>query len=141
MLNGIRIYSSNPVWRQILSELGATVVDAQNVLDINFDKIAPDHPISADELKTLILNNSANDTKILNTVFGKKIPQLSNIQKNIIVSLMRSGGMTGAELKDALGYMPDVATHTITTAIYTLRKLCGHDFIVLENGVYRIGTI
>ena len=140
MLNGIRIYSSNPVWRHILSELGATVVDMPNVLDINFDEIAPDSAVSVTELKSLILN-SADNTKILQSVFGEKIPQLSDIQENIIVSLARGGGMTGIELKNALGYLPDVATHTIDTAIYTLRKLCGRDFIKLENGVYKIGTV
>jgi chromosome condensin MukBEF MukE localization factor len=140
MLSGIRIYSTNPIWRHILSELGATVTDAPNVLDINFDKIAPDNPVSVTELKSLILS-SADDSKILQSVFGDNVPQLSEIQKNIIISLVRTGGMTSTELKNALGYMPDVATHTIDTAIYTLRKLCGHNFIVLENGVYKIGSV
>ena len=140
MLSGIRIYSSDSTWRHILSELGATVTDAPNVLDINFDKIAPDSAISVIELRALIVN-SADNTDILKSVFGNRIPQLSDIQRNIIVSLVRSGGMTGPELKNALGYMPDVATHTIDTAIYNLRKLCGHDFIINENGVYKIGTV
>ena len=140
MLSGIRIYSSNPIWRHILSELGATVTDAANVLDLNFDEITPNRAISATELKSLILNSTDN-SKILKSVFGNKVPQLSDIQENIIVSLVRGGGMTGAELKKALGYMPDVATHTIDTAIYTLRKLFGHDFIKLENGVYKIGSV
>ena len=140
MLSGIKIYSSDPTWRHILSELGATVVDAPNVLDVNFDKIAPDSLVSVTELKSIILNNGDN-TKVLESVFGKKLPQLSGIQKNIIVSLIRSGGMTGSELKSALGYVPDVTTHTIDTAIYILRKLYGHNFIKLENGVYKIGSV
>ncbi len=140
MLNGIKIYSTNPVWRHILSELGATVTDTPNVLDINFDDIEPDNVLSVTELKSLILNSTDNP-KILKSVFGNKIPQLSEVQKNIVISLARSGGMTGTELKNAMGYMPDVATHTIDTAIYTLRKLCGRDFIVLENGVYKIGSV
>ena len=78
---------------------------------------------------------------ILQNVFGENIPQLSDVQKNIIISLWRSGGMTGEELKNALGYMPNVATHTIDTAIYNMRKLYGRDFIKLENGVYKIGTV
>ena len=49
--------------------------------------------------------------------------------------------MTGEELKNALGYMPNVATHTIDTAIYNMRKLYGRDFIKRENGVYKIGTV
>ena len=140
MLSGIKVYSSDQIWRHILSELGATVVDAQNVLVVNFDNIAPNSAISVMELKSLILNG-ADNTATLKSVFGNKIPQLSDIQENIIVALMRTGGMTGVELKSALGYLPDVATHTIDTAIYTLRKLCGRDFIKLENGVYKIGTV
>ena len=140
MLHGIRIYSSNPTWRHILTEFGATVTDAPNVLDVNFDEIAPATPISPTELKSLILN-SADNTKILQSIFHGKIPQLSDIQENVIVSLWRGGALTGTELKDALGFPPDVATHTIDTAIYTIRKLCGRDFIILENGVYKLGTV
>lgn len=140
MLNGIRVYSSNPVWRHILSELGATVTDSPNVLDVNFDNISLDGAISVTELKTLILN-SADTSKILQNILPDKKLQLSDIQENIIISLWHSGGMTGAELKNALGYMPGVATHTIDTAIYNLRKSCGHDFIINENGVYKIGTV
>lgn len=140
MLSGIKVYSSDQVWRHILSELGATVIDTQNVLSVNFDDIMPNSAISIIELKSLILNSTDN-TATLQSVFGDKIPQLSDIQENIIVALVRSNGMTGAELKSALGYLPDVATHTIDTAIYTLRKLCGRDFIKLENGVYKIGTV
>lgn len=138
MLNGIRIYSTNPVWRHILGELGATVVDAKNVLDIDFDEIEPTTIVSLNELKSLIVNSSII---VLQNVFGENIPQLSDVQKNIIISLWRSGGMTGEELKNALGYMPNVATHTIDTAIYNMRKLYGRNFIKLENGVYKIGTV
>ena len=140
MLDGIVIYSSNPVWRHILSELGATVTDAANVLNINFDDIEPDRPISVSELKALIVQYS-DKTKILQSVFGDNVPQLSITQQNIIVSLAQSNGMTNAELKNALGYMPDVETHTIDTAIYNLRKTYGHDFIKNTNGVYTLGTI
>lgn len=139
MLKGIRIYSSNTVWRHILSELGAVVLDAPCVSAICFDDIEPDVTISCQDLKTLILN-SADNSKILQSVFGGNVPQLSDIQEHIIVSLVRSGGMTGMELKNTLAYMP-VATHTIDTAIYNLRKLCGRNFIILENGVYKIGSV
>ncbi len=140
MLTSVKIYTQNPIWRHILSELGATMTDCPNVLDVNFDEIAPDSPISITELKSLILN-SADTTHILQQIFHNNVPQLSDVQQNIIISLWRSGGMSGAELKNALGYMPDVATHTIDTAIYTLRKLFGHDFILNEHGVYKIGTL
>ena len=140
MLNGIRIYSKSPIWRRILGELGATVTDTPNVLDVNFDEIAPGTAVSVTELKSLILN-SADTTTILQTIFGDKIPQLSDVQEHIIVSLWRGGGMSGAELKNTLGYLPGVATHSVETAIYSLRKLCGRDFIKNENGVYKIGSV
>lgn len=140
MLNGIKIYSSQLIWRHIFNELGATVTDSPNVLGVNFDEIMPDSPLTVTELKSLILNY-ADNTNILSALFHDNVPQLSNVQKNIIVSLWRTGGMSGAELKHALGFMPGVATHPIDTAIYTLRKLCGRDFIILENGVYKLGTI
>ncbi len=140
MLNGIRIYSKSPIWRRILGDLGATVTDAPNVLDVNFDEIEPDAAVSVTELKSLILN-SADTTTILQSVFGDKVPQLSDIQEQIIVSLWRGGGMSGAELKNALGYLPGVATHSVETAIYSLRKLCGREFIKNENGVYKIADL
>lgn len=140
MLQGLHIYSSDDIWRHILSELGATVTDAPNVLDVNFDEIAPNAAITATELKSLILN-SADNSKILQSVFHGAVPQLSDVQENIIVSLWRGGAMSGSELKNALGFMPDVATHTIDTAIYTIRKLCGREFIVLNNGVYKLGAV
>ena len=140
MLHGIKIYSGNPVWRHILSELGATVIDVPNVLDVNFDNIEPDHPISISELKSLIVNCNDN-TEVLHSVFGHNIPQLSDVQKNIIVALRHSEGMSGNELKSALGFEPNIDTHTIDTAIYNLRKLYGHDFIQYDNGVYKLGTV
>lgn len=139
MLNGIRVFSNNPVWRHILSELGATVVDVPSVLDVNLDKIPIDGAITPDELKSIIVQH-ADHTKILESVFGKNVPQLSDMQQCVIVSLVCSGGMTGSELKNNLAHMP-VATHTIDNAIYELRKLYGRDFILLENGVYKIGTV
>ena len=140
MLHGIRVYSKSPIWRRILGELGATVSDAPNVLDVNFDEIAPDTVVSPTELKSIVLN-STDTTTILQNIFGNKIPQLSDVQEQIIVSLWRAGGMSGAELKNALGYLPGVATHSVETAIYSLRKLCGRNFIKNENGIYKIGTV
>lgn len=140
MLDGIRIFSSDKVWRHILGDLGAVVLDEMDNNAINFDDIAPNKPVSIDELKTLILNNLNNNTKILQSVFGKNVPGLSDVQERVIVALVQSGGMTGAELKRTLDYMP-IATHTIDTAIYNLRKLYGRNFIILDKGVYKIGTV
>ena len=139
MLNGIRVFSSNPTWRHILLALGATVLDAPNVLDVNLDNIPLPAAISPTELKLLIVQH-ADNTQILKSVFGDNIPQLSNIQQGIIVALRRSDGMTGNELRAILEHLP-ASMHTIENAIYDLRKLCGHDFITLKDGVYKIGSV
>ncbi len=139
MLDGIRIFSSDDVWREILRDMGATVVDAMVPGVVNMDAIAPNGPVTMDALKNLILENLDN-AKILRSVFGDNVPVLSDVQEGVIVALVRSGGMSGAALKHALDYMP-ISTHAIDTAIYNLRKLYGRDFIVLENGVYKIGSV
>ncbi|MBR3782398.1 MAG: hypothetical protein IKL14_03365 [Alphaproteobacteria bacterium] len=56
MLAGIRIYTSDIVWRQIFSDLNATVVDSSFSADLNFDDIAPKKPLTPIELKSLILS-------------------------------------------------------------------------------------
>ena len=139
MLNGIKIFSSDDLWRHILRDMGADVVDAPAADCVNFDDIAPNKVLSPYELKGLIFGRMDN-AKILHSVFGENVPQMSDMQASVVVQLARSDGLSGAELKKALDYMP-VATHAIDTAIYNLRKLCGRDFIVLENGVYKIGTV
>ena len=37
MLTGLRIYTSDQIWRQILTDLNATVVDAPSATDLNMD--------------------------------------------------------------------------------------------------------
>lgn len=139
MLNGVRIYASDTIWRQILTDFGATVLDASNSTAINFDDLNISGPLTPLELKSLILN--ANDDAVaLRDVFGTDVV-LPRLQTQIIVALHKSGGMTGNELKDALGYAPDVATHTVDTAIYQLRRTYGRGFIINTNGLYRIGKL
>lgn len=139
MLSGIRIYSSDPIWRQILAELNATVLDAAGPGDLNFDTLDITPPISVVELKAAIL--SAGDVAhILRRVFGCDV-SLSRLHSNIVSHLYKSGGMRAAELKTALGYSPDTSTHTVDTAIYQLRKLYGRDFIINTGGVYRLGRL
>ena len=139
MLDGIRIFSSDSVWRHILLSLGATVLDTPNVLDVNLDKIPLPASVSPEELRSLIVRY-ADNTKILKSVFGEKLPQLSVIQQGIVVALHRSGGMTGTELNTTLEHLP-ASVHTIENAIYDLRKLYGHNFITLKDGVYQIGSL
>ena len=139
MLKGIRIYSADDVWRGILHDLGATVLDAPTNTDVNLDSLNIAMPVSPLELKSALIGAS-DASKIIRKVFGTNV-RLSNLHTQIIVQLYKSGGMNSAELKTALGYSPDAATHTIDTAIYQLRKMYGHDFIVNENGVYHIGKL
>ncbi len=139
MLSGVRIYTSDSVWHQIFTDFGATVMDAPITGCINFDEITPNSVISVLELKSLLLN--ATDTgSVLRLVFGGDV-SLPKIQAQIVAFLHKSGGMTIAELKNALGYAPDVATHSIDNAIYLLRKTYGRSFIKNTNGVYRLGEL
>lgn len=139
MLNGIRIFASDQVWRQILSDLNATVLDAPTPADINFDDFNITPPISPLELKTLILGASDN-TDIINQIFGRSVA-LPRLHGQIVVALYKSGGMTVAELKDNLGYAQDASTHTVETAISQLRKAYGREFIINTSGVYQLGRV
>ena len=139
MLNGIRIYSADPFWRNILSDLGATVLSAPNTTDLNFDSLDIVMPVSPMQLKAALLD-AADSSDVIRKIFGKGV-RLSHLHTQIVVLLYKSGGMNAGALKTALGYSPDVATHTVDTAIYQLRKMFGHDFIINDGGVYKIGKL
>ena len=139
MLSGIRVFSSDLVWCQILSDLNAVVLDMPSATDINLDNVDIPTPISAQELKALLIR-AGDNTDILNTVFGRPV-SLSNLQSQIIATLYNTGGLSLSHLKVALGYAPDTSTHAVDTAIYQLRKMFGHEFIINDNGVYRLGRI
>ena len=139
MLSGIRIYATDSVWRQILGDLGATVLDAPCATCLNFDELDVPFCINPLELKSVILN-AADNGHVLRTVFGCNM-SLPRLQGQIIVLLYKSGGMTINELKRALGYAPDITTHTVETAIYQLRRAHGRGFIKNTNGVYTIGKL
>ena len=139
MLSGIRIYTSDIVWRQILGDLGACVLDAPSVTDINFDELEISDILSPVELKSLLLNACDTSTTI-SKIFGKNVI-LPRVQANILDCLYKTGGMTIAQIKDALGYAPDASTHTVETAVYQLRRTYGREFIQNNNGVYSIGKL
>ena len=139
MLAGIKIFTSDLYWRQIVSEWGAVVVDNEKIADVNLDTLGLHTPVSAVELKSTIIG-AMDNTDVVNRVFGRPV-QLSPIQTDIVARLARTGGMTAEELKLALGYAPDATTHTVETAIYGLRKLFGHDFIKNQDGKFVIGNI
>jgi hypothetical protein len=139
MLNGVRIYTSDKIWRQILADFGATVTDVPAVTDINFDKFKIADTISPLQLKSLILS-AVDNSDLLYNLFGKSV-SLPDLQARIVVLLSKTGGVSYTDLKSMLGFMPGVATHTIDTAIYQLRQKFGREFIENINGVYKIGKL
>ena len=139
MLSGIRIFSSDPIWRHVLSELNATVLDAPTVTDSDFADLDITGPIHPMELKARILSATDN-SRILNQIFGAPT-SLPYIQGKLVIALYKSGGMSAADLKHALGYAADTSTHAVDTAIYQLRRKFGRDFITINNGVYKLGRI
>lgn len=139
MLTGIRIYSSDVVWRNILADLNAVVLDAPDTAEVNLDDISLEIPVSALDLKAAILS-ALDNTKILQDIFGKAV-YLPQLQAQIVVWLYKTGGLSLNALKKVLGYMPNMTTHAVDTAIYQLRKNYGKDFIQNKNGVYIIGKL
>lgn len=139
MLTGIRIFTSDAVWRQILGDLNATVLESPGYMDVNLDDIEFDGPISPMELKARIIA-ALDMSEMIHRIFGRAV-SLSRPQAKIVVALYKSGGMTSDELKVALGYAHDTATHAVDTAIYQLRKTFGHDFIINSKGVYSLGRV
>jgi len=139
MFENIKIYTADKYWRQILTDLGAVIVDSQNGADLNFDDIDISGPISVIDLKNLIFDYM-DDTEIICNIFGKN-QVLPSLQHKIIVLLYKNPNMTMHDLKEALGVMPNMATHTVENAIYQLRKTYGHDFIQNIGGTYKIGRL
>ena len=139
MLSNIKIYTSDKYWNRILTDLGANVVDSSDVADVIFDDIDPGAPVSVDVLQNLILSQF-NNNDIIADVFGRDVV-LSALQRKIIVALYKNPNIQMRELKLAVGLSPDITTHSVENAIYQLRKTFGHDFILNENGGYKIGRI
>ena len=140
MLDGVRIFSSDAIWRQILTDLGATVVDGPDGTGIDFDSLGLDMPTSVPALRAAIQRAADDDIRIIRDIFGRNV-HLPMIQARIVILLYKSGGMSGADLRAALGYAPDATTHSVDTAIYQLRRTFGRNFIQNDNGVYRIGQL
>lgn len=139
MLSGIRIFSDDKHWANILRDFNATLVQNPSTADVNIADLDLKLPVSPIELKSAIIAASDN-TKILSAVFGHPV-HLSDIQTQIIVRLYKNGAMSSRDLKIAMGYAPDANTHAVETAIYSLRKLFGHDFIKNDNGVFCLAGI
>ena len=139
MLENIKIYTADKYWNRILTDLGACLVAKPEEADILFDDIKINAPIAVDDLQNLI-SNRFNNNDIIANVFGHD-EVLSELQRKIIVALYKKPHIQMQELKLAVGFLPDIATHSVENAIYQLRKKYGHNFIVNENGEYKIGRI
>jgi hypothetical protein len=139
MLSNIKIYASDKYWKSILADLGANLVDSSDCADVVFDDIKINAPVSVDDLKNLVLNQF-NNKDIIIDIFGRDTV-LPELQRKIVVALYKNPNIQMRELKLAVGLGPDIATHSVDNAIYQLRKTFGHDFILNENGGYRIGRI
>ncbi len=139
MLENIKIYASDKYWNHILADLGANLVETPDVADVIFDDISINSPISVECLQNLILAQF-NNNDIIADIFGHD-EVLPALQRKILVALYKKPNMQMNELKLAVGLSPDITTHSVENAIYQLRKTFGHDFILNENGGYKIGRI
>lgn len=139
MLDNIKIYSSDRYWQHIFADLGAIVVDNQNTADVVFDDVATNAPVYVDDLKKIIFE-CLDYNDVIIAVFGHYII-LPILQRKIVVSLYKNPNISMRELKENIGFLPDITTHTVENAVYQLRKKYGHDFILNENGKYKIGHL
>ena len=116
------------------------MVDGPDGTGIDFDSLGLDMPTSVPALRAAIQRAADDDIRIIRDIFGRNV-HLPMIQAKIVILLYKSGGMSGADLRAALGYAPDATTHSVDTAIYQLRRTFGRNFIQNDNGVYRIGQL
>ncbi len=139
MASNIKIYATDEYWRHIFTDLGAVVVDSKNIADVVFDNMDVNLPISVPQLKSVIFA-SLDNRDIIKNVFGQYVV-LPALQHKIIVLLYKNPDISINELKELLGVLPNVTTHTVENAIYQLRKKYGHDFIINTKGKYNIGHL
>lgn len=139
MLNGLHIFSSDPTWCQILADFGADIVDNPKIADVDFDTLNVTQPINPASLRVAIMD-AMDYSNIVTRVLGANV-HLSRLPAQIVCLLYKTGGMSSADLKAALGYAADTNTHTVDTAICALRKKYGREFIKNDNGVYKLGRI
>lgn len=139
MASNIKIYATDEYWRHIFTDLGAVVVDSKNIADVVFDNKDVNLPISVSQLKSVIFA-SLDNRDIIKNVFGQYVV-LPALQHKIIVLLYKNPDISINELKELLGVLPNVTTHTVENAIYQLRKKYGHDFIINTKGKYNIGHL
>jgi len=140
MLDGITFYTDDIVWAGILSDLGAVAADV-NHADLAFK--SSDKAMTVPELKSYVLQEiDRQQREILNKIFARDV-KLSPMQAKIVIALWRAGatGLGADDLRNIMGYSTGANTHTTDTAIYTLRKMFGTEFIVNDKGMYKLGTV
>ncbi len=122
-----------------MADLNACVTDSPGVADVNMDSLDISLPTTPVALKTAILA-AIDNADVTRRIFGRDVA-LPRLQARIVALLDKNGGMSVAELKDALGYSRAASTHAVDTAIYQLRRTFGRDFIRNKDGMYYIGEI
>ena len=139
MAENIKIYATDLCWQHILADLGVVLVESPNVADVVFDDLNIPEPVSLSHLKSIIFD-SLDNRDIIKSIFGQFV-MLPVLQRKIVVLLYKNPDISINELKELLGVLPNVTTHTVENAIYQLRKNYGHDFIINAKGKYKIGHI
>lgn len=139
MAENIKIYATDLCWQHILADLGAVLVESPNVADVVFDDLNIQEPVSLSHLKSIIFD-SLDNRDIIKSIFGQFV-MLPALQRKIVVLLYKNPDISINELKELLGVLPNVTTHTVENAIYQLRKNYGHEFIINAKGKYKIGHI
>ena len=72
MLKGVRIFSSDDIWRHILGNLHAVLVESPSNAEVNFDDLKIKAPLNSLELKTMILD-ALDNSGVIRDVFGKNV--------------------------------------------------------------------
>ena len=139
MMNEVIFFTKDPVWRKIMTEMGAAFSEQAT---INLDNLIGEVPISAAKLYSLILRAAdAESDEIIHKVFNKNVT-LSETGMKIIIALYRAGsnGLSAEELSKTLGYADTSVSHAADAAVYQLRKTFGKEIIETKNGKYRLNT-
>ncbi len=139
MAENIKIYATDKYWQHIFADLGAVLVESPNVADVVFDDIDVAKPVSISRLKSIVFD-SLDNRDIIKSVFGRYVV-LPTLQHKIVILLYKNPDISINKLKELLGFLPNITTHTVENAIYQMRKNYGHDFIINAKGKYKIGHI
>ncbi len=126
MLCDIKFWTNDAVWSRILSDLGALRVNEKSSADLIFTQ--PSKKLNLVELQSFILENiQKNENKILERIAGENYKELTGSMRKLIIDLSRGP------------VAPYTNSHSLDTTVYNLRKIFGRDFIINEDGKYKLG--